>query len=114
MLTYNRTLFLLHQGVLDQLCDGAVETSMIRKKTKSWAAIDSAAKMMSDIAGHHTERVANIDILPICASYNAQIATKHIAAHQDHTDQSVCAALQSLESFDKAFRQRWPAHESLE
>jgi len=76
--------------------------------------MDSAAKMMSDIAGHHSERVANIDILPICASYNAQIATNHIAARQDRTDQSVRAALESLESFDKAFRQRWPAHESLQ
>lgn len=74
--------------------------------------MDSAAKMMSDIAGHHAKRVANIDILPICASYNAQIAIKHITAHQDQTDQSVRAALESLRSFENAFRQRWPAHES--
>jgi len=100
--------------VLDQLRDGADETSMIQKKTNSWAAMDSTAQMVSDIAGHHVERVANIDILPICVSYNVKIATKHITAHQDHTDQSVRAALESLERFDKAFRQRWRAHESLQ
>jgi hypothetical protein len=87
---------------------------MIQKMTNSWAAIDSAAKMMSDIAGHHNERVANIDMLPICASYNAQIAMKHITAHRDHTQQNARAALESLTSFEAAFRQRWPAHESLQ
>ena len=99
--------------MLKQLDDGAGATSSMLEKTSSRAALDSAAKMMSDIAGHHSERVANIDILPICASYNAQIATKHIEAHQDPSEHGVCAALDCLRRFSKAFWQRWPAHESL-
>lgn len=114
-LTLSRTLFLLHQGSLvrpvaatTQKTDGHDDTS-----SSSWAALDAAARMMAAVASHHVEHIANIDILPVCAAYNAQIARKHIVARRAYIDSDSRAALESLEILENAFRQRWPTNESL-
>ena len=81
--------------------------------TNSLAALDAAARMMAAVAGHHVEHIANIDIIPVCAAYNAQIATEHIKARRDYVGGDSLAALKSLDILVKAFRQRWPTHEGL-
>ena len=112
-LTVSRTLFLLHQGILSQVRKATSKTTYVNYDTSSWAALDAAAKMMAEVACHHVEHIANIDILPVCAAYNAQIAMDHISARREYVGRNSCAALESLEILEKAFRQRWPAHESL-
>ena len=82
-------------------------------QTNSWAALDAAARMMANVACHHVEHISNIDIIPVCAAYNAQIAMEHIVARRDYVDGDSHAALESLEILVRAFRQRWPVHEGL-
>lgn len=112
-LTTSRTLFLIHQAILNQPIEATSETTDRQYNISSWAALDAAARMMAAVACHHVEHIANIDVIPICAAYNVRVATKHIVARRDYSGNDSCADLESLAILEKAFLQRWPAHESL-
>jgi hypothetical protein len=89
----------------------ASEMTTQQDDSSSLAALDAAARMMAAVAGHHVEHVTNIDVLPNCAAYNAQIATEHISGRREHIGRNWATALQSLQSLEGAFRRRWPDQE---
>jgi hypothetical protein len=64
--------------------------------------------MMATVASHHVGHVANIDMLPICAAYNARLAIKHVESHRERVDSDPSAMLGSLVTLENAFRLRWP------
>jgi hypothetical protein len=105
LLTRTRALFLVNQGMLTKL--HGVESATLALDNAR-ATLNSNSNMMGEIAAHHAAYVANIEILPAYASYNAWIAIDHIYRHQDQSDQSVRSMLEALTKFASAFDQRWP------
>jgi hypothetical protein len=91
--------------MLIKLQEGESTDTVALESTR--ATLNSNSNMMAEISAHHAANVADIEILPAYASYNARIAIDHIHAHQDDSDQRVRLMLESLSNFASAFDQRW-------
>ena len=110
-LTVIRTLYLLHQSILMRSDPGistAVEAGATREQSaSSEVAMDTAARMMAQVASDHVKRITNIDRLPICAIYNFQLCIKHIEDRQFSTNDNLISALGDLRTLVSTFQQRW-------
>jgi hypothetical protein len=85
-----------------------MEATGVQWGQDSRAALDTAAKIMVDVAHDHMENIAGVDALPLCCAYNLRVAMKHITdvrspiAGEDSSD-----GLESLLALEKAFCKRW-------
>lgn len=113
-----RTLLLLHHYIL------AIQDSSPNPKdvsdtgeaagARSRVALHSAARMMAAVAASHMKDVDNIDILPLTAAYNAQIAIRQLKSlDAEVRDDSTKADLEALQVMDDAFWWRWVRTDSF-
>lgn len=105
---YPRTLFLLHQSILEmQTAPIGHDIDLIRNTTISSSALDSAARMMAAVAKSHTRDVDNIDMLPLTAAFNVKIAIKHFEMRPQSREDGSDTDLEALRIMEAAFRKRW-------
>ena len=73
--------------------------------------MNTAAKMMAEVASDHVYQVTNIDQLPIVAGYNFELCIRHLEKSQSNQEEATGLALGDLRILVSAFRSRWPRHE---
>ena len=76
-LTVNRTLFALHEEILNQLPKSMMTESHAKWAEASQATLHTAVKMVVDIAHHHMGQGENADIASPCCIYSIRTAHKH-------------------------------------
>ncbi|OJJ43872.1 hypothetical protein ASPZODRAFT_135906 [Penicilliopsis zonata CBS 506.65] len=105
MATAIRALVLVHQNILAN-----TETTDTLLHQNSRAALETATKIMVDVAYHHITHLTphNVDALPLCCSYNLRVAMDHIENQSRHFPGTQASKdLACLMALDRAFCMRW-------
>ena len=79
----------------------------------SLTALETAVKMMAEVASDHLHKITNIDRLPICAGYNFELCIQYLEARQLSLVDISLDALGDLKTLVIAFRKRWPIYDDL-
>jgi hypothetical protein len=107
-LTFNRSLFLLHQSILALIGSPSTDHAQAHIAQSSRLALDTASKMMVDVARSHRENLVNADLLPIFCTYNLRVARKHIEGRSNYTGREDSADdISALLAQEKVFHERW-------
>ena len=107
-LTFNRSLFLLHQSILALIGSPSTDHAQAHIAQSSRLALDTASKMMVDVARSHRENLVNADLLPICCTYNLRLARKHIEGRSNYTGiEDLADDISALLAQEKVFNDRW-------
>ncbi|OBT94001.1 hypothetical protein VE01_07067 [Pseudogymnoascus verrucosus] len=103
-----RSLFLLHQSILALIGSPSTDHAQAHIAQSSRLALDTASKMMVDVARSHRENLVNADLLPICCTYNLRVARKHIEGRSNYTGRKNSADdISALLAQEKVFHERW-------
>ncbi|OBT53938.1 hypothetical protein VE04_04322 [Pseudogymnoascus sp. 24MN13] len=103
-----RSLFLLHQSILALIGSPSTDHAQAHIAQSSRLALDTASKMMVDVARSHRENLVNADLLPICCTYNLRVARKHIEGRGNYTGRKNSADdISALLAQEKVFHERW-------
>lgn len=76
-LTMYRTLFAMHEEILNQLPKSMITEGDAEWAEASQATLHTAVKIVVDIAHHHMGQGENADIAPPCCIYSIRTAHKH-------------------------------------
>ena len=98
----------MHQDILTRQTTSVMDIDQVQWEQRSQAALDTATKIMIDVARHHLKRIDNIDALPLCCAYNLRVAMKHIEGRRgDFDEENITKCLKPMLALEEAFCKRW-------
>ncbi|KAI1418488.1 hypothetical protein F5Y13DRAFT_196297 [Hypoxylon sp. FL1857] len=110
--TVIRSLYLLHQDIIAHATTLAPIATREQWKRRSEAALDTASKIMMDVAEHHLNHISHhgVDSLHFCCGCNLRVAIRYIQSRcNDGCGEDVffVNGLEKLTLLERAFRERW-------
>ncbi|KAI0838801.1 hypothetical protein F5Y06DRAFT_267906 [Hypoxylon sp. FL0890] len=110
--TVIRSLYLLHQDIIAHAKTLAPIATREQWQRRSEAALDTASKIMMDVAEHHLNHISHhgVDSLHFCCGCNLRVAIRYIQRRcQDGCGEEVffVKGLEKLTLLEEAFRERW-------
>ncbi|KAI1140225.1 hypothetical protein F5Y05DRAFT_377590 [Hypoxylon sp. FL0543] len=110
--TVIRSLYLLHQDIIAHATTLAPIATREQWQRRSEAALDTASKIMMDVAEHHLNHISHhgVDSLHFCCGCNLRVAIRYIQRRCQHgcgEEVFFVKGLEKLTLLERAFRERW-------